>query len=271
MKESQNTVTPPFMKKSAQAICLGLLLSKAFTSAAIAQTTDTDTLPPSSSGTAEDLRVLPRIGAGFTTTGAGYKEPYFTLEGFVPIQQNPGNAVTFLEGKLHWLTDSTMGGNILLGQRFYSSSHNRILGGYISYDVRDTGNTVFQQIGAGFERLGDWDLRVNAYLPVGNSREQTDESLGSLFFQENLLGLNRERRYEAAVGGFDIEAGGQLLQLGQGDLRGYGGVYYYGVPGSDDAFGIKGLLEARPTDTLKLGLSVQYDSLFDTRVVFNLG
>jgi hypothetical protein len=78
------------MKKPAQALCFGLLLFRALTSPVVAQTTDTDTgTPLPLSPTAADLTVLPRIGAGFTTTGAGYQEPFFSLEGFVPLQQTP--------------------------------------------------------------------------------------------------------------------------------------------------------------------------------------
>jgi hypothetical protein len=262
------------MKKSAQAICVGLMLSQALISPVVAQTTETETSTPlaSSSGQAADLKILPRVGAGFTTTGAGYQEPFFSLEGFFPIQQNPGNNLTFLEGKLLFFTDSNIGTNLILGKRFYSSAQNRILGGYLSYDVRDTGNTLFHQIGAGFERLSDaWDLRVNAYLPVGNTREKIAESLSNPFFQQNFLVLNRTTQFEAAMAGVDVEAGGRLVRLGDGDLRGYAGVYYYGAQGSDSGFGVRGRLEARPTDTLRLGLSVQHDPIFDTKVVLSLG
>lgn len=262
------------MKKPAQALCVGLLLSKALTSPVVAQTTDTETgtLRPSSTSQVDNLKVLPRIGAGFTTTGAGYQEPFFSVEGFAPLQQRPSNNLTFLEGKVLVFTDSTIGTNLILGQRFYSPSRNRILGGYISYDVRDTGNVLFHQIGAGFERLSDdWDVRVNAYLPVGNTREQTSESLSNPFFQQNFLLATQSRQFETAMGGVDVEAGGRLLRLGNGDLRGYAGVYYYAAAQSDSGFGVKGRLEARPNDHLKLGLSVQHDPIFDTRVVFSLG
>jgi hypothetical protein len=261
------------MKKPARALCVGLLLSKAFTSPAVAQTSEIDNgTPPSTfSGQAADLKVIPRVGAGFTSTGAGYEDPYFNVEGFFPLQQNPGNNLTFLEGKILVSTDAKVGTNLILGRRFYSSSHDRILGGYLSYDVRDTGNNLFHQIGAGFERLGNWDLRVNAYLPVGNTREKTAEVLSNPFFQQNFLVLNQTRQFEAAMAGFDVEAGGRLVRLGQGDLRGYGGVYYYGAQGSESGFGLRGRLEARPTDTLRLGLAVQHDPIFDTRVVFSLG
>ncbi len=47
------------------------------------------------------LRVTPRIGAQFTTgPGVGYSSSFGTLEGFVPLAQNPGSNLTFLEGGL---------------------------------------------------------------------------------------------------------------------------------------------------------------------------
>ncbi|MEQ9549014.1 MAG: right-handed parallel beta-helix repeat-containing protein [Coleofasciculus sp. G3-WIS-01] len=262
------------MKISAQALCVGLLFSGGLTSPVIAQMPESEIDAPRlpTQGTATDLRVLPRIGGKFTTEGAGYQDPFFSLEGFVPITQNPGITLTFLEGQLRLLTDSTMGGTILLGQRFYNSSQNRILGGYLSYDTRDTGNSIFHQIGAGFERLGeDWDLRVNAYLPVGERRQKVDESFSLRGFGQNNLLINHRQHFEAAMAGFDIEAGGRLLQLGEGDLRGYAGVYYYGGEGTDNTIGIRGRLEAHPTDYLNLGLSVQTDQIFDTRIVLSLG
>jgi hypothetical protein len=90
------------MKKPAQALCVGLMLFGALTSPVVAQTTDTKTVTqlPLPTGQAADLTVSPRIGAGFTTRGAGYQEPFFSLEGFVPLQQNPGSTLTFLEGRV---------------------------------------------------------------------------------------------------------------------------------------------------------------------------
>lgn len=262
------------MKISAQALCVGLLFSGGLTSPVIAQTSESepDTPRPLTEETATTLRVLPRIAGEFTTEGAGYQHPFFSLEGFLPITQIPGNRLTFLEGQLRLLTNSTMGGTILLGHRVYNATQNRILGGYLSYDTRDTGNSLFHQLGAGFERLGDdWDLRVNAYLPLAERRHEVDESFSLDGFQGNHLLLNHRQHFEAAMSGFDIEAGGRLLRLGKGDLRGYAGFYYYGSEGRDDAIGIRGRLEARPTDYLNLGLSVQTDAIFETRLVLSVG
>ncbi|MBW4547807.1 MAG: DUF1565 domain-containing protein, partial [Symplocastrum torsivum CPER-KK1] len=260
------------LKLSLLSLGVSLISATTLITPVVAQTPDSEPELPSETGSADDLRVSPRGGVGFTTTGPGYEEPFFSLEGFIPLQQSPGNNLTFLEGKLLYLTDSTMGGNLVLGQRFYSSSQDQILGGYIAYDFRDTGNSFFNQIGAGFELLTNkLDFRVNGYLPIGDRRQQVAESFSNPNFEGNFLLLDRDRRFEAAVGGLDLEVGTQLARLGEGDLRGYGGVYYYNAPGGDDGFGIRGRLEARPSDNLRVGLLVQNDPLFDTRVVLSLG
>ncbi|WP_199246072.1 right-handed parallel beta-helix repeat-containing protein [[Phormidium] sp. ETS-05] len=214
--------------------------------------------------------VGPRFGLRHTTEGSGY-DRFGSFETFFPLFQTPGSQLTFLEGRLSLSSQSTLGGNAVLGYRSYNASRNRILGGYLAYDRRDTGESIFNQIGAGLESLGDdWDLRANAYIPVGNTRNQISESFGAAFFQQNSLRLERVRQYEAAMAGADIEGGGRLLALGDGDLRGYAGVYYYWAEGSESVLGVKGRLVARPTDYLGLSVSVQNDPLFDTSVVFSL-
>jgi hypothetical protein len=259
------------MKNLKRSLGAGLLLASTFMVPAVAQDRGEGSELAQATGSAADLRVSPRIGASFTTSGPGYDEPFFSIEGFVPLSQNSGSTLTFLEGKALILTNSTVGGNLVLGQRFYSASQNHIIGGYLAYDFRDTGNNFFHQIGAGFERLGDdWDFRINGYLPLGERRREVSETLTNPRFQQNFLLLDREEEFEASAAGFDIEAGGRLLALGDGDLRGYAGVYYYDTEG-DDGFGVRGRLEARPLDNLKLGLLIQNDPLFDTQVVFNIG
>lgn len=213
--------------------------------------------------------VSPRFGLRYTTEGAGY-DPFASLEAFLPLFETPGSNLTFMEGRLLLSSKSALGGSAVLGYRSYSPSSNRILGGYLAYDVRDTGESIFNQIGAGFESLGDdWDIRANAYIPVGNTRNQISESFGAAFFQQNSLRLQRVRQFEAAMTGGDVEAGGRLLALGDGDLRGYAGVYYYSAEGSDGVFGVRARLIARPTDYLGLSVSVQNDRLTDTSVVLS--
>jgi hypothetical protein len=273
------------MKKSAQ-ICLGLLLFGGLNSPGIAQTTNAqsdDSLTSSTS--AADLRITPRVGVSYTTSGASY-DAFSSIEGFIPLLQNPGSTLTFLEGKVLIDNDSHLGGNLLLGHRVYNPKSDRILGGYISYDHRDTGSSSFNQLGAGFESLGEiWDFRSNFYLPLGDTRQlaeaNTSQSFSALtepFFQDNFLVATgtqerlERRRFEAAMGGLDVEAGVRIARLGAtGDLRGYAGLYYYDAPKSDDTLGWRARLEAHPNDNLRLGLSVQDDATFGTNVVFSIG
>ena len=230
-------------------------------------------------------RVEPRISVGYS--GAGYTgtDSFGRFEGFLPLRQTPGRDVTFLEGRLLLDNDANLGSNAILGHRVYSPQDNRLYGGYLAYDTRDTGNKFFQQIGFGFETLGDWwDLRANVYLPVGDRNQQVDVDIvdsGLLLvdrrFQGHSLLLDTfrqrsERRVrEAAMSSFDVEGGGRIAKLPRGEIRAYGGLYYLSAPGSPEVLGGRVRLEARPNDFLTLGLGVQTDGLFGTNLLFRIG
>ncbi|BAY73168.1 hypothetical protein NIES23_59960 (plasmid) [Trichormus variabilis NIES-23] len=211
----------------------------------------------------------PRVGVRYTTEGAGY-ESFSSFEGFLPVLQIPGNSLTFLQGKLLLDNDSNLATNILLGHRIFSEEANRVIGGYISYSTRDTGKSNFDQLGLGFETLGVWDFRFNAYLPLNGSENQVEQA-NLPFFQGDSLMVQRSRFLEVAMSGVDAEVGTRLASLGSGDLRGYAGVYYYSGGESREAFGWKTRIEARPNDFLGFSLSLQNDDLFDTRLVFSIG
>ncbi|MEA5470855.1 right-handed parallel beta-helix repeat-containing protein [Spirulina sp. 06S082] len=247
---------------------------------AIAQVT-----PVESTSASDLLLVEPRLGGGVSTSGAGV--PRFShLEGFAPLVQTPGESILFLEGHLSWFDYETVGTNLTLGHRFYDRDGDRIFGGYVSYDSRDTGNNRFNQIGFGFERLSDdWDLRLNGYVPFGDNRKQigstlsniTDASISSFGFQGNLLLFSgtqtREetRQYEAAMLAIDGEAGGKLLDISDfGQVRGYGGLYYLDASNTT-ALGWRARLEARALDNYIVGLGIQHDAVFGTNFIFNFG
>jgi hypothetical protein len=80
-----------------------------------------------------------------------------------------------------------------------------------------------------------------------------------------------DRRFESALTGFDAEGGVKIIDLGQtGDLRGYAGLYYYGGSGTSGFVGGRIRLEARPTDTVRVGLALQTDDNFGTNIVLSL-
>jgi trimeric autotransporter adhesin len=243
------------MKSTIKNYVIGLASCLLVTTPVVAQTTNNS--------------VYPRFSGSFTTTGAGYQELYFGIEGFIPFQNVTNGNLTFVEGRLLVSTDSTMGGNVLLGHRF-SASNDAVWGGYVAYDIRDTGNKTFNQIGLGLERLGkNWELRANGYIPVGNSKQVISESFRSLGFTGNSFLLDVTRQFEVSLAGFDIEAGVPIARFSSGDLRAYGGMYYYTGESVGSALGVRGRLVAKPTNNISLGLMLQHDSIFDTRLVFN--
>ncbi|MBW4648778.1 MAG: right-handed parallel beta-helix repeat-containing protein [Kastovskya adunca ATA6-11-RM4] len=270
------------VRQSIQCLYTTLLLLGTFSAIANAQPPNTTQIPDASS-----LRISPRIGAEFTTgAGVGYESSFGSIEGFFPLFQTPGSNLTFLEGRLLLSTEnSRLSSNIILGHRFYSANANRIYGGYISYDTRETGSSSFDQLGLGLETLGDvWEFRGNAYIPVGDTRQLAAETVSSTlalsdpFFQGNFLAQTRtqqgqiNRRFEAAMTGVDLEAGVKIASLGEtGNLRGYAGLYYYDAAGSSDILGWRTRLEARPTDTLRLGLALSSDDTFGTNLVLSVG
>lgn len=226
------------------------------------------------SETADNLRIKPRLGIGHTSSGGGF-DGFTRLEGFVPLLQTPGKNLTFLEGRLFLDNDdANLGGNLILGYRTYSANSHRIWGGYMSYDNRHTGHNTFNQLGLGIESLGTvWDFRVNGYLPIGDTRQGVgDAGVRDIFFRRNFLILEQGQNKEAAMGGWDAEVGAKLARIGiDGDLRGYGGLYWYDAEGSSEIWGWRVRLEARPSDNFNLGLSLQNDDLFGTNLVFTVG
>ncbi|HAG83595.1 MAG TPA: hypothetical protein DCL61_21200 [Cyanobacteria bacterium UBA12227] len=259
------------MKKATKFTFICLLIATTSSVPVAAQTEQPEIIPSSSSETPTDLKITPRIGVGYTTSGGGF-EGFTRLEGFFPLYQRPGNDLLFLEGRLLLDNDSNLGGNLLVGYRNYDANSNRIVGGYFSYDRRDTDDNAFNQIGIGFETLGNWDARINAYFPTGEIRQVAGENISDGFrFQNHFLLLDRVRQFESAATVFDTELGGKLVSVGEGSLRGYGGLYYITAQGGDTAVGVRGRLEFLPTDYITLNLAVQSDRIFDTRVIASLG
>jgi hypothetical protein len=256
------------------------LTAIALSSPVSAQTAPTPAAsPPPVSTRAADLLIPARAGVGYSTSGGGY-DGFGSFQGFIPIEQKPGKDLVYLVAQLLIDNEANFGGNLLVGYRTYNPGANRIYGGYLAYDNRDTGDNVFSQIGLGLETLGTgWDARLNAYVPVGSTRRTVSETNAitgfqpsSFRFQQNFLlasGTAQQtsiRDVDAAMAGFDLEAGGSLLRFGNtGDVRGYAGLYY--ISAGDSTLGVRGRLEVRPIENVTAGLAVQHDGIFGTNVV----
>ncbi|MEM9803680.1 MAG: inverse autotransporter beta domain-containing protein [Cyanobacteria bacterium P01_D01_bin.56] len=240
---------------------------------------------PSAVDLGSELSISPRYGIDFDTAGSG-GESFGQVEGFFPLWQNAGQELLFFQGQLLVDTNANLGTNLQLGYRHYVPSSDRILGGYVAFDKRGTNAASFNQLGIGFETLGkNWDLHLNGFLPVGNRRTLVDSTtvdagtqLSNLQFVGNQLIANAQKQqtavneFESALGGFDLELGTKLLDIGKtGALRGFAGLYYYNGQGVDGSLGWRVRLQAEPTDHLRTGLAIQDDDIFGTTVRFNIG
>ncbi len=229
--------------------------------------------------------VRPRFGLDFDSASGG-AEPFSQFESFVPIWQTVDSDLVFFQGQLSFDTDANLGTNLQLGYRRFVPNSDRIYGGYLAFDKRGTDAASFDQLGVGIETLGEnWDLRLNGYLPLGDRRDLVDSNvadagtqISDLAFVGNLLTATSTprqadvREYESALGGFDLEVGTKLLDIGeQGALRGFGGLYYYDGPAVGGSLGWRARLQAEPTNYLRTGIAVQNDDIFGTNVRFNIG
>jgi len=189
----------------------------------------------------------------------------------IPLNQTPENFF-YLNPQVRIFNNGRIGSNLAVGYRSLNDVAKYVLGGYLAYDNRDAGAQFFQQISAGLELFAEtWDMRLNTYLPVGKTNTQLSETLlntGS--FQGNQFLIDRDRRFDAAMGGVELEAGTIITTGDAGYLRPYVGTYYYTATNSIGALGIKGGL-GYYGDLINAGLSIQNDRIFGTSILFNIG
>lgn len=230
---------------------------------------------------ASALLIPPRWTVDYNSSGGGY-DGFGGLGFMLPVQQQPGQQLDYLQGRLTLTNGADLGGSLLFGHRqrgkcLFGNS-DCFIGGYVGVDLTNTGEAAFPQVGLGLEMLGDLEMRLNGYLAVGNTQRRVEEARFNaptdLQFQgSNLLFIdqNSRDRFQNALSGFDFELGGKLVRFGNGgDLRGYGAVYSYGGPQVDRYVGGRFRLEVRPNDVLRIGGGVQFDPEFGTNLLFQI-
>jgi hypothetical protein len=227
------------------------------------------------------FQIEPRYSIDYNSSGGGY-DGFGGVEIFFPIQQEADGHIQYIDGRLNLTNDADVGGNLAFGVRTLGDcwlvQGECIFGGYIGMDLTDTGESFFPQFGVGLEMLGDLDLRVNGYLPIGDATHTVDEAqfltpTGAEFRGNNLVFLdsNNPGVAEVALTGFDAEVGGRVIDFGNGvDLRAYGGVYHYDGENVDAFWGGRFRLEARPTNYVRISGGIQFDDEFGTNVLLQV-
>lgn len=200
----------------------------------------------------------------YGSEGAGYRGSYFGVEGFLPLKYKCGESLWFTQAFGFMgipdqnLMDKPVGMNVGLAHRYYESALDRVIGAYIFYDYRNTGLADFNQVSLGLDVLGRvWDARANFYVPTGNVRE-------GVTYPGGIAGV------QSAMTGLDFEVGKLVRCYDRLQVRTFGGFYYFEAPSGDPAIGVETRVEGRLTQNLLMNLSVQYDQVFKTNVVFRM-
>ena len=244
--------------------CLSVASILAISSEAIARPDPAETAP---------LRLQPVLNLNHTE-GAGFTG-FTSVGGFLPIFQTPGQNVTFLDGRVIIDNEGNFGGGLQAGYRTLLND-STIWGAYAGVDARTASDRTFTQAGFGTELLGEnWDLTLNANLPLGNARQvlSSDTQAANPQFNNNQLLIDEQQvsQIEAALTTVSLDAGLELFDFGKNSsLWGRGGVYYLGGEASQDSLGFRASLDYRPQNNVRLGLGVQNDGIFDTNVVFSV-
>jgi hypothetical protein len=192
------------------------------------------------------------------------------VDAFLPVAQD-GDTLVFASLRTRMDDDQSREGNFGGGVRQMLESGWNI-GGYGYYDRRRSDNEkYFNQATLGAEALGrDWDLRANAYLPLGTMTHYVDSQSTAEIAGTSVIFRGGQ---EHAMRGFDAEIGYRLPVFADDEgiaLRIYGGAYRFteatgtGVP---DVTGPRGRLdltwdrvpELWEGSRFSLGLEVQKD------------
>ena len=207
---------------------------------------------------------LTRLGIGHDVgSGIGYENSFTTFEWMIPLFEERDQSLVFADLRMLLNNEASVGANVGLGRRVYSSDWNRTFGSFIFYDFRDTGENRFHQLGLGFETLGEnWDFRANVYIPniADVHRPLADRFGGNFLFID---------RAEAAMMGQDMELGVPLLAWENVETRLFGGFYRFQASGTPDVWGWRTRAEVHVMNSVSVDVSVQDDEEFGTTV--NLG
>lgn len=196
--------------------------------------------------------------------GIGYNQGYTTLEGFFAADPEELGVMPFLDVRGHLFDNGKAAANAGIGLRKIDGCYVYGLNAY--YDYRNVRKTHYNQLGLGFEMLGDrWDFRINGYLPVGKKSSAISSSAFSRFSGHYLF---LTQKHQFAMKGADAELGWRFGTFRNLDLYAAAGPYYFNGLMGPKVWGGKGRLAAKYKDYVTLEVSNSYDRMFHNNFQF---
>lgn len=190
--------------------------------------------------------------------GIGYDDGYTTLEAFWVANPGEREIVPILDLRGHVFDGGEWAANAGIGLR--TLWKNRVYGINTYYDYRNTGRFNANQIGAGFETLGEFfDFRINGYFPVGVKISDPYDPVFASFSGHNMFLL---QNYQSAMRGADAEFGFHLGTYESIDFYAAAGPYCFTGNIDPNTFGGKARIAGIFNDFLTLEISNSYDGTF---------
>lgn len=190
--------------------------------------------------------------------GVGYDTGYTTVEAFFAPDTEDRALFPFVDLRGHLFDNGKFAANAGLGVR--QMVGNRVYGGNLYYDYRNTRRSHYNQIGVGFESLGRlWDLRINGYVPVGDKKSRGYHSRFDEFSGHHLY---MKRKYEFAMTGLDAEVGFHFGKTKNFDFYGALSPYYFSGQLGSAATGARARLVGHWKRMVSVELSDSYDTVF---------
>lgn len=228
---------------------------------------------------------LPRqAGAADFSEGAAGLSGYFSgkslysyLDFFLPLYEMPDNAVFFINPALGFSKQFVEGGrheerlSFGLGHRIYlpGEQFGRGAGGFFSKglilglnwhidEMYSRYGNLFTRTGGGAELLSNWfDARFNCYFSLTKAKELDRHPGSRRDFFGSATYNDGAYDYETMYSGMDGELGLRLPLVDQiGEIRLFGGAYYYTAGHVDKVSGLKARLEWNPLPSISLGAAV---------------
>lgn len=167
--------------------------------------------------------------------GEVHDPAYQTLDLFVTTSRLEQGVLPFFNQRVHWLNTNEWATNTGVGVRWLTPRLGRIVGANLFYDYRSCSHGSLNQVGVGFELLGDCiEFRANGYFPIGNKTIKTKKCVFDDFIGGFIM---IKRRFKCVFSSADAEVEFHTLRSNGFNLFVAGGTYFLHHSRAGHSFG----------------------------------